>query len=251
VRRIVLFVIAATVTIVCVRLGFWQLDRLDQRRTLNAAIGAGLSAAPAPLGDLLAASGGSEDPTYRRTVTTGRYVAQDELLLYGRALEGRPGDHVLTPLVLADGSSVLVDRGWIPFEPERDAPVTGSAAAPTGDVRIEGVLLPSEEAGAFAGEDPAARVRAVNVGEIAERVASLEPAPVYLLLQDQTPAQPQGLPAPAPPPAPSEGPHLSYAIQWFTFATIAVVGYGVLLRRDLRGEHVPEVVSEEGSGEEG
>jgi cytochrome oxidase assembly protein ShyY1 len=56
---------------------------------------------------------------------------------------------------------------------------------------------------------------------------------VYILLQGQQPAQAQ--PETVAPPGFDDGPHLSYAIQWFSFATIAVVGCVVLLVRDRRG----------------
>ena len=66
--------------------------------------------------------------------------------------------------------------------------------------------------------------------------------PVYILLQDQQPAQAQ--PETVAPPGFDDGPHLSYAIQWFSFATIAVVGCVVLLVRDRRGNSdEPEVVA--------
>jgi surfeit locus 1 family protein len=221
---------------VCVRLGFWQLDRLSQRRALNASIEAGLSEDPAPLKDVLDASPDPDALGYRRVTATGSYDATGELLLYGRALDGRPGDHVLTPLVLGDGSSVLVDRGWVPSEPNRTVPVGPPAAAPSGAVTVEGVLLPAEPGAAFASDDSASAtlIRAVNVSEIDARMTDHELAPAYLLLQTQTPPQTEGLPAPAPMPEPSEGPHLSYAFQWFSFASIALVGYVVVIRRDRR-----------------
>jgi surfeit locus 1 family protein len=229
---VVLLVVAVVVAGVCVRLGFWQLDRLGERRQRNAAVEAGLAEPPADLDDLLAGTADPDALAYRRVTSTGSYDLRGELLLYGRALEGRPGDHVLTPLVTSGGAAVLVDRGWIPYEPGRRAPLGPPAAAPEASVSVEGVLLPSEEGAAFA-DDPTL-VRAVNVPEIDARTDGPALAPVYLLLQDQAPAQGSGLPVAAAVPAPSEGPHLSYAIQWFTFATIAIVGYVVLARRDRR-----------------
>jgi cytochrome oxidase assembly protein ShyY1 len=58
--------------------------------------------------------------------------------------------------------------------------------------------------------------------------------PLLAQLQAQDPPQSGDLPRLVPPPELSEGPHLSYAIQWFTFATIALVGYGLLVRREVR-----------------
>lgn len=246
-RRIVLFVVAVVVAGVCVRLGVWQLDRLDERRALNAEIEAGLAEAPVALSQLLGTTGGADDLAYRRVTVSGTYDATNELILYGRALDGRPGDHVLTPLLTGRGPAVLVDRGWIPSEPNRVTPVGPPAAAPNGDVRIEGVLLPAEEGTAFTGdEEEVTLVRAVNVSEIEDRLAEHDLAPAYLLLQVQAPEQSQGLPVPAAVPEPTEGPHLSYAFQWFTFATITLVGYVVLARRDRREERALADTLEEG-----
>jgi surfeit locus 1 family protein len=239
-RRIALLGIAVVVAAVCVRLGLWQLDRLEERRATNTSIERGLAEPPADLATLLAETDDPGSLAYRRVTVTGTYDAGSELVLYGRALDGSPGDHVLTPLVMADRASVLVDRGWIPYEPDRSAPVDPPAAAPRGTASVEGVLLPSEAGAAFSEGADARLVRAVNVPQIDERLDTHELAPVYLLLQAQDPAQEGGLPIPAEVPEPTEGPHLSYAIQWFSFATIAVVGYVVLARRDRRDRHRPD-----------
>jgi len=71
----------------------------------------------------------------------------------------------------------------------------------------------------------------------AATIAPELPAPVLPLvaqLQTQDPSQAGDLPRVVPPPELSEGPHFSYAIQWFTFATIALVGYGLLVRREVK-----------------
>lgn len=232
-RRMVLLIIAIAVAAVCVRLGIWQLDRLEERRTLNAAIETGLGAPPTPVVAVL--SGPAADSPYRRVEATGRYLPEDELLLYGRPLSGRPGDHVLTPLALEDGTMLLVDRGWVPFDPARRAPTTGTEAAGAGEVTVTGVLLPSEEDEAFPTGDAASvtTVHAVAIPALSDHTG-LSLAPMYLLLDAQAPPQTGGLPEPAPLPARDEGPHLSYAIQWFSFAAIALIGYVVLVRRDRR-----------------
>jgi surfeit locus 1 family protein len=222
--------VAVIGAVVCVRLGFWQLDRLEHRRAANAAIEAGLAAAPGEATDLL-----RDDPAtlaYRPAIATGTYDPSGELVLYGRSLDGRPGDHVLTPLVLDDGTRLLVDRGWIPFAPARTVPLTGVAAAPSGPVRVTGVLRASESGDAFGDQAPADAdvVRAVNLDELRARDPGL--APAYLQLTAQDPAQPEPIPAPIEPLG--DGPHLSYAIQWFAFATIAVVGVSFLLVRGRR-----------------
>lgn len=212
-RRVALLAVTIGVAAVCVRLGFWQLDRLDQRREQNWLVSARLAEPPSPVSELtdLPAS----DAEFRPAVAEGRYDPDNERILYGRPLDGRPGDHVLTPLILEDGSAMVVDRGWVPFESGRDLPLTGEAAAPSGLVRIEGFLTDIPEA--------------ENVPEIPYEVA-----PLGIQLQRQDPPQAAGLPVPAPVPELDEGPHLSYAIQWFSFAGVALVGYVALEMRERR-----------------
>ena len=232
-RRVLTLVLAVVVAAVCVRLGIWQLHRLQERRSINAAIVAGLARPEAPAAQILAGTPG--DAAYRPVVATGTYLPEHELIAYGRPLQGAPGDHVLTPLRLPDGDVLLVDRGWIPFEAERDIPVRGAAAAPAGTVTVEGVLLPSEQGDPFPEGASGDTVVVVAIPALAA-ATGLPLVPEFLSLQHQSPASVGGLPAPAPLPQLDEGPHLSYAIQWFSFAAIALIGYGLLVRRDRAAE---------------
>ena len=235
-RWIGLLVFALVVATTCVRLGIWQLDRLEERRALNERIRSGLSAATSSsLGEIATRDPGSL--AYRRVEVTGTYDLDHEVLLYGRSLDGRPGHHVLTPLVYGGeaGTAVIVDRGWVPIE--LDAPPVVTAAPPEGAVTVIGFLLPVEETDdVVIDRDASGRVLTVRVdvptaleGEIPYQ---LFPLPVQL--QEQSPAQAGDLPVAIGPPQLTEGPHLSYAGQWFTFATIALVGYVVLVRREVR-----------------
>jgi len=241
-RLVTLFAVASLVAITCVALGIWQIARLHQKQQFNAAVRAGLAAPPAPIEALLPE--GDPDPVrYRRASATGTYDTEHGFVLYGRTQDGQAGNHLLTPLRLPDGRAILVDRGWVPLEiNEPEAP---EAAPPSGEVDVEGVLFSSE------GDPPGA----VDTGGPAETTLSkidLEaiqaqlPYPLassYLMLQRQTPAQPDGLPEPSPLPELSEGPHLSYAIQWFTFALIAAGGFVVLALREGRD---PRATTEDG-----
>ena len=229
---VLLFLVAATIAFTCVELGFWQLRRLHQRRAYEAAVSAGMAAAPVDLGTL-------PDPaaaTFRHVTASGTYDTSHEVVLFGREdAAGDPGNHVLTPLVLADGSAVLVDRGWIPVA---DESVPAEAAAPSGNVQVEGVLIGSEggSPGAPAPGNPSPEPSIVSKVDLARFQAALpyRIAPVWIALERQDPA-PGSLPQPGPLPTIGDAPpHLSYAVQWFTFATIAVLGYGILARRELR-----------------
>jgi cytochrome oxidase assembly protein ShyY1 len=225
--------VAGLVAVVCVALGLWQLARLQQRRDLNASISAGLAAAPLSVDGAMPAGASPDDLRYRRARATGTYDTEREAVLYGRTQAGLAGNHLLTPLVLPDGSAIVVDRGWVPIA--MDDPPVSVARPPPGTVTVTGVLLDAEGDPPGTGNDQGPEVTTLPHLDLSVLQAQLpyRIAPVYLLLQGQAPPQ-DDLPRPAPPPELSEGPHLSYAIQWFCFAAIALVGGVVLMRRERR-----------------
>jgi surfeit locus 1 family protein len=233
-RWIALTLITIVVAATCVGLGMWQLDRLEGRRYFNERFRVGMAEAPEPIERLLAHPGNGPI-TYRRATATGRYDTDHEVLLYGRALDGQPGNHVLTPLVIEDGRAVIIDRGWVPFDVDT-TPVL-AATPPDGIVVATGFLSPTEPGGTNdAAQDADGRgattFTRVDLGSIGA-LLPYELLPWYIALQDQSPAQSGELPRTVPPPTLDDGPHLSYAFQWFSFATIAIVGYGVLVRREV------------------
>jgi cytochrome oxidase assembly protein ShyY1 len=224
-RRAAIVAIASVVAATCVALGSWQLARLGERRDLNSMILARRDAAPVAIE-------GADTPagSHRLAIAEGTYDVEHEVLVYGRSLDGEAGHDVVTPLVLADGDAILVVRGWVPFV-TRSAPVAG-AAPPPGTVRVQGVLVPDEGDGSNT-PDAGGIVRTLDVAGIASTLPyGLAPHPLQLV--EQTPAQAGDLPVPVPLPELSEGPHLSYAIQWFSFAAIALAGAAILVRREKR-----------------
>jgi cytochrome oxidase assembly protein ShyY1 len=226
-RRAAVVVVALVVSATCVGLGLWQLRRLDERRVLNARIIDQRSATPVTIEG---ASAGSAAEPYRLAVARGTYDVEHEVLLYGRSLDGEAGHHVVTPLVLADGGAILVVRGWVPFAMQT-APVGGAAPA-SDDVTVSGSLVPDEGDGST-GPDADGVIRVLDVAGIASTLP-YEVFPLPLQLAEQVPPQPGPLPTPVPLPELSEGPHLSYALQWFSFAAVTVAGAAILLRRDRR-----------------
>lgn len=226
------FILAACAT--CVRLGFWQLDRLEQRRARNAVVLAGMRQAPRPVDRALIAEM-RRDPArlaYRRVVARGRYLSAAELVLRGRVEGGRPGVHLATPLLLeGSGSVLLVNRGWVPAADavaprERPAPAAGS-------VVVEGILQEVPITQDRGGRSVSARgdtaYRRLDRDEAKARLGA-RVLPMYLQLLGDTGRTARSLPVAVPPPPLDEGPHLGYAIQWFSFAVIGVVGLFVLLR---------------------
>jgi surfeit locus 1 family protein len=232
-KWIVLTVIVVAVVAVMVALGFWQLRRRDTVREDNARVRARLAQPAQPIEQVLPSGGDPGRVTYRRVRLAGRYDRVSELLVSNRSYRGQPGSHVLTPLVLSDGRAVVVDRGWIPLN--LSGPEEENTRPPVlRPVEVVGVLFPSERKGAFGPAIPPTgrltTIARIDVARIAKQVDH-PLVPLYLRLESQTPPQSGDLPVPPALPDLGEGQHLSYAVQWFIFATIAAVTYVVLLRR--------------------
>lgn len=234
-RWLLVHLLVAVIAVAFVNLGFWQLRRLSDRRADNALIEQNMSATPEPLEATLERFGNDpESLSYRRVVVEGAYEPMHEVLLTPRSHASRAGHHVVTPLVVSGEQAVLVDRGWVPFDD--DDPPIEAAPPPSGRVRVQGILLPTQQA-ARAGSADASATRLTFLSSVdVDRVQPQIPLTLYpfsVLLQAQ---QPQGgqLPVPAPPPEVDEGSHLSYAWQWFLFTAILLLGYPLLLRRSLR-----------------
>lgn len=247
--HILVLAIAATF----VWLGVWQLGRHGRLQERNALLEARLAEPPRPYLEAAAAfdpdapAGDENGPRYRTVVAEGRYAPDHEVLLRGRTLEGAPGFHVLTPLLLNEAGTraVLVNRGWIPMQ--RDDPRLPDASPPDGRVALEGRLMPEADppTGPLAGltpRDPASGPLEVAARADVERLApqmpfDLDPFVVELVRTraPEVPTGPEHLPVPLATPAPEAGPHLSYALQWWFFAAIAIVGYALLLRQRLAG----------------
>jgi surfeit locus 1 family protein len=238
-RRIWLTLVVLVAAGVMVRLGFWQLDRLAQRKSANALIASQISA---PVLNLNAVS--ALDPLlemeYRSVVVTGKYDFSQEVVIKNQVNGDKIGFGLLTPLkIQGKNYSVLIDRGWIPYE---DAlPSQWQKYAEPGLVTVNGVIRLSQDQPGFAGAtDPTltpsqARLDTwtfINIGRIQHQV-SLNLLPVYI---HQAPDLAwKGLPVRSLTlPDLSEGPHLGYAIQWFTFAATLIIGYPILVSRNQR-----------------
>lgn len=215
-------------------LGFWQLDRLDQRKAFNDAVVERSEEPPEPITDLL--SEPDFDPeTYewRQATAKGTWLP-DQVIVFNRTQNGQPGDNVVTPLLLDDQPDgepliVLVNRGFVPVGVETPDP-------PQVGVEILGRVRPSQERqlGGLtdAAGGPVTEVRRIDIAQLAQQVEG-EVAPVYLDLIASIPETGSLDPFPVPPPEIDDGPHLSYAGQWFIFALAVVVGWVLAVRRSI------------------
>jgi cytochrome oxidase assembly protein ShyY1 len=236
-RWIFLLVLAVGLGSLFVKLGFWQWHKHVARDAQNAQIWAGERAAPVPLEQLLPAVGGADVASlaFRRVTATGTFDTAHEVVLYGRTRNQNPGNEVLTPLILADGRTVIVNRGWVPFADNR-APVV-DAAPPAGTVTVTGVLEPTETTGTPVPAEGLARsqVTYVDLGQFSSWTGA-HVVPLWIHAQAQNPTQPGPLPAVVALPPTDGGPYYGYALQWWFFASLAFLGYPFLLWRSAREE---------------
>jgi cytochrome oxidase assembly protein ShyY1 len=230
--------------------GLWQLSRLQEKKDRNDLVRARQEEPVAPVDEIVSADEGTdvgEEVRFREATATGVYAVDDQVLVRNRSFDGAPGSWVLTPLVLDDGTAVVVNRGWVPVTGEQTlSPV---AAPPTGEVTVQGLVEQTQTRGSFGPTDPSGEVldtlSRVDLERYQEQVDE-ELLPVWLQLETQDPP-PGAQPTPVDPPDLEEGPHLGYAVQWFTFTLIALVGYPMILRR--RAHQAPEP-DEEGREDE-
>lgn len=232
-------VLVVVLVVAFVNFGFWQLRRLEERRSANAVIEARSSVPVQPLPEVVdpdAGVGAVGNLAYRRVVTRGTYDADASVLVRSRALEGRPGFHVLTPLVLDGGAAVVVNRGFAPFTAE-PAEALAATRPPVGEVEVSGVLLATQERQGIGPTDPAegvlTEIARVDLDRLQQQYGG-DLYPLYLQLQAQSPPPPGTLPVVLPEPEQSEGSHLSYAVQWFLFAAVGAIGWPFLLRHTAR-----------------
>jgi len=212
---------------------FWQIHRLHERQAHNRIV---RSAMAEPRVDLDRTPNAAP---YRRVAATGRYDPSNEVLLRSTVKDDNSGNDLLTPFVLPDGRAVLVDRGWVPLSVTRPRE---RATAPVADhVRIEGLVLPAERKRVFSPDIPPRgkvdAVNYVNVKRIGRQLPYALSLDGYVLLSEQRPAN--KMPLYEAPPELTEGPHRGYAVQWFLFFCVSVIGYAALIRREAKRKGPP------------
>lgn len=225
-RDMLLGVIAVCVAAGCVRLGIWQLDRLHQRREKNALI-AGQTAL-APMSALEARAGDTTRLHWRRLHFRAAADYAHEVVLSSRTQNGSVGVQVVTPVRPLDGAwrdtSALLIRGWM-VAPDGRKYQRGST--PEGDtIDVDALVTEFGPAGSGSVRMPSApqAFRWLDRDTLSREMGT-GLAPFVLLQLGDTVQRDVAKITRVPPPSLSEGPHQSYAVQWFTFATVAIVGY--------------------------
>lgn len=233
-RRWLLSTLAVIVgMIILARLGFWQLDRLDQRRAKNAALIAALESEPVNLNEAELPDDLSSLKD-RDAVVQGEFDFTHQGIVKLQTFQGRPGVNLVAPLVLADGeTAVLVDRGWVPDESSANNWADYNEPGPQ---TIQGYIALTQtlnRLGASSASTVADNLEwyRVDIGAIQKQMP-YKLLPVYV---KQAPGENN-----QQPPLRSErevdlseGPHLSYAIQWFLFSTILGAMYIALVNKEV------------------
>ena len=222
--------LATAVSLGCVRLGFWQLGRLHERKTTNEQVIDRLGEVAVPLERIPATSG----VRFRRVFANGRYDFDNEFVLTSRSRMGAPGVNIITPLRTGRGdTAVLVNRGW--------------AYAPDG-MKVDLALFREDSIAVVDGfvEEYSVAEGPVSTPSVTRAVRRLDRdslaarlpytlAPVLLVQRmdsGEFTAVDRGTPVRVEPPPLGEGSHRAYAIQWFGFALVGFAGSVLVFQRD-------------------
>jgi surfeit locus 1 family protein len=209
-------------------LGRWQWHRAAQAEALQQAFAQGGGAR-----ESLPQAGIAALPRYSGVRVRGRYDSQHQFLLDNMSHAGQPGYEVLTPLQLADGRTVIVNRGWIPLtESRRQLPdvAVSEAADSNAAGRLDNLPRPGIALGHAPPVKDAPWPKLTSFPTMTDLSAALgRPLEPRQLLLD--PRLPDGYARDWQPPGMSPAQHLSYAFQWWLFAAVALVLYGALNRR--------------------
>lgn len=227
-RDIIGSIVVVLIALTCVRLGIWQLHRLAEKRQRNAAAHTRMDMPPLKLSALSLDSAGL---TFRRAQLSGTYDDEHTVVVAGRTLNAAPGVYVLTPLRVGN-AGIYVNRGWLP-----------SADAASVDVSKNREIAPDSLVGLIVefsrdprtDRDTTAGFKRVWYHLNHDALQKKLPYQVANYVVQLLPSRGDpALPKRVPPPEFDEGPHLGYAIQWFSFAVIGVVGWVILLARSRR-----------------
>ena len=227
---------------VLVSLGVWQLQRLAWKEDLIAKAAARATAPAQALPPESAwPSLAPQDYEFRRVRLAGRFLHDREVHVFAALPEragrfGGPGYRVFTPLTLAEGAVVFVNRGFVPMD--RKDPATRKAGQVEGPVEITGLMRAPDRPGLFTPDpdparntwfvrDPSAMAHAAGLGRV---------APFYV---DAAESAPGGLPQGGETRLVFPNPHLGYALTWFGLAAVLMVMFGLWVRSRSKQAHAP------------
>ncbi len=241
--------LAAHLLVICLALffsslGFWQLNRLNQIKKYNKELIVKMKQNPkslAELANIYNFKSDIEQLNYLPVKIFGRFDPSYEVLLRGRSYSGQAGYNILSPFITND-FVIMVERGWVPIQ--YNSPPIKDALPSIDEVVIIGKIYPSQKAATnwtarLLPKDPEGQLKIMAYADI-ERLSKQVPYKLvdfYLKLEQQIPEQNSQLPLALIPPKLSNGNHLSYALQWFAFVLIGLIGYALIVRKRILKGH--------------
>ncbi len=230
-RWVIFFVVVIALAWVAWRLGEWQFHRLSERQDRNAVVERNENLPPAPVTDVLTVGDDvSSDEQWRVVEATGTYAVEDTVVVRYRTRDGVSGVDLVVPLVLSDGTALLVDRGWLATETRGSTP-DELPDPPPGEVTVTGWVRQDAAGDSTAVTDQSTRsISSDRIGAALDRrvlggfvdLRSESPEP-------ETPLEVAELPDL------DNGPHFFYGLQWWFFGLLALFGFGYLVYDEARG----------------
>lgn len=209
----------------------WQFGRGEDRDARNDAIERSFTEPVVPVRELLpAGQAPGIDTEWRQVELTGRYLPDAETVVRLRSVQGEPAYEIVVPFELADGTRVLVDRGYV--RPAEGVRLPDYPTPPSGEVSVTGRLRADETRGdrAPAEQDGITQIYSVSTDAVTG-VTGVRLEPGYVQLGDGAPGVLSALPLPQL----TAGPHLAYALQWLAFGVMAPLGLVYFAWREATG----------------
>ena len=212
-----------------INLGMWQLNRLDEKKALNASVAAQKER---PVNDLSDSSGfDSLGAEWSKVALKGSYSLNEAITIINRSQDGTAGYNSALPFVTTSGQVVLVNRGFVPL-------TLVNPQAPAGEIQILGYVRSPQKRGAVGAIDSSSpdstEFQRFDLNVIAKATDTALLTDAYVQLIAENPASKESWPAPVALPVPDEGSHLSYAVQWFFFSATALTAWVYVIRKKLR-----------------
>ena len=227
-RWILVHVSVALLMFTMINLGFWQLNRLSDKRDLNASITAQTKS---PVADLTMTKFDSLGKQWSQVVLNGSYSNENAVTIINRSQDGAAGYNSVFPFVTTNGQVVLVNRGFVPL-------AMANPAAPSGTLQILGYVRDTQKRSAVGAIDSSSpdstEFQRFDLAVIAKATDTALLTTSYVQLIAENPATEAAWPSPVALPMLDEGTHFSYALQWFFFAATALAGWIYVVRKKLR-----------------
>jgi len=226
-------VVVVAVIVLMINLGFWQLSRYHERTAFNKVVTQRIASPVVPIAELLVdLQTTDQTPTsleWRTVQVVGEYLDDQTVVVVNRSQGGFSGKDPLTPILLENGTLVLINRGFLPL-------ATQVASAPSGRVEIIGRVRISETRRHGRLSDPSSGVLREIINIDLDRLSTQMPTPLAPIYVEMFTSKPEDsiLLSQIASPVLSSGSHLSYTVQWFMFSIFVVFGWVVVVRRKLK-----------------